>query len=235
MAPEQLRGQAPDARSDMWSAGVVLYELATGKRPFSESTGPMLIDAILNREPERPNKLNRQVAPGLENVILKALDKNPARRYQTAREMKIDLERITAGISPLAKPRWENKWTLLTAGFAALLLVLAIGGYFLHMRKSLESGAGSSTKPRRSVAVIGFKNLSSRSEQAWLSTALSEMLTTELGAGEQLRTVPGETVSRVKANLSLPDTDSLAGETLTRVYRNLGSDLVVLGSYLDID
>ncbi|HTE89463.1 MAG TPA: protein kinase [Terriglobales bacterium] len=235
MAPEQLRGEAPHVRTDIWSAGVVLYEMATGKRPFPETTGPMLIDAILNREPEPPGKINRQVSPGLETVILKALDKDPTRRYQTSRELGIDLERLTAGISPLAKPRWAKKWTL-TAGLVVVALVLAIGGYFLHQRKSSErEAATSATKARRSVAVIGFKNLSSRPEHAWLSTALSEMLTTELGAGEQLRTVPGESVSRMKANLSLPDTESLAGETLARVYRSLGSTLVVLGSYLDID
>src|SRR5437867_6743379 len=75
MAPEQLRGEAPHVRTDIWSAGVVLYEMATGKRPFPESTGPMLIDAILNREPEPPGKINRRVSQGLGTVILKALDK----------------------------------------------------------------------------------------------------------------------------------------------------------------
>ena len=234
MAPEQLRGEAPHVRTDIWSAGVVLYEMATGKRPFPETTGPRLIDAILNRKPEPPGEINRQLSPGLETVILKALDKDATHRYQTSRELGIDLERLTAGISPLAKPRGAKKWTS-TAGLV-VALVLAIGGYFLHQRKSPErEAATSATKARRSVAVIGFKNLSSRPEHAWLSTALSEMLTTELGAGEQLRTVPGESVSRMKVNLSLPDTESLAGETLARVYRSLGSTLVVLGSYLDID
>ena len=84
--------------------------------------------------------------------------------------------------------------------------------------------------------MLGFKNLSGKPEEAWVSTALSEMLTTELGAGGQLRTIPGETVSRMKADLSLPDSDSLATETLSKVYKVLGSDVVVLGSnlYLDI-
>ena len=155
MAPEQLRGEAPDVRTDIWSAGVVLYEMATGKRPFPESTGPMLIDAILNREPEPPVKANRQVSPGLETVILKALDKDHTRRYQSSRELGIDLERLTAGISPLARPRWAKKW-ILTAGLVVVALALAIGGYLLRKRKSSESEAATSaTKARRSVAVIG--------------------------------------------------------------------------------
>ena len=95
MAPEQLRGETTDARSDIWSAGAVLYEMATGRRPFPESHGPLLINSILNHEPEPPRKLNREISPGLENVILKALDKDPQHRYQSVRELGIDLERLT--------------------------------------------------------------------------------------------------------------------------------------------
>ena len=71
MAPEQLRGEKADARSDIWSAGAVLFEMATGRRPFAESHGPLLINAILNRDPEAPSKLNRQISPGLELSPLK--------------------------------------------------------------------------------------------------------------------------------------------------------------------
>src|SRR5204863_6652611 len=96
------------------------------------------------------------------------------------------------------------------------------------------TGARIATSSRPSVAVLGFKNLSGRSETAWLSTALSEMLTTELAAGEKLLTISGENVARVKSDLSLPETDTLASDTLTRVRKNLGSDFVVLGSYLEL-
>ena len=87
---------------------------------------------------------------------------------------------------------------------------------------------------RSSVAVLGFKNLSGRSDTAWISTALSEMLAGELGAGEKLRMVPSETIARAKSDLSLPDTESLSADTLARLRTNLGSDFVVLGSYLDL-
>ena len=99
MAPEQLRGDPLDARSDIWAAGAVLYELATGKRPFSETNGAMLIDAILNRNPESPSNLNPDISPSIESIILKALEKDPARRYQTSKELAENLERLTAGVS----------------------------------------------------------------------------------------------------------------------------------------
>lgn len=93
---------------------------------------------------------------------------------------------------------------------------------------------GTPIKSRRSVAVLGFKNLAGNAEQAWLSTAIAEMLTTELAAGEQLRTIPGESVAQMKVNLSLPDTDSFSKETLARIRQNLGTDDVILGSYLPV-
>ena len=84
------------------------------------------------------------------------------------------------------------------------------------------------------MAVLGFKNLSDRSDTAWVSTALSEMLTTELGAGEQLRTIPGETVALAKTDLALTDLDRLAPDSLERMRRILNADYFVLGSYLDL-
>jgi len=95
MAPEQLRGKVPDVRSDIYSLGAVLYEMATARLPFAHTHGPLLIDAILNHAPEPPSHVNSKVTPGLQNIILKALDKDPARRYQSAREVEVDLERLT--------------------------------------------------------------------------------------------------------------------------------------------
>jgi len=87
------------------------------------------------------------------------------------------------------------------------------------------------TAARRSIAVLGFRNLSGRPEEGWLSTALSEMLSTELEAGEKLRLVSGEDVARTKLDLPLADTDSLSRETLARLHKGMDSDLIVLGSY----
>ena len=86
--------------------------------------------------------------------------------------------------------------------------------------------------PRRSVAVLGFRNLSGRADAAWLSTAFAEMVTTELTAGEQIRGIPGESVVRMKIELKLMDTDSYAKDTLARIGKNLGTDLIVVGSYV---
>ncbi len=93
------------------------------------------------------------------------------------------------------------------------------------------SSTAASTAARRSIAVLGFRNLSGRPEEAWLSTALSEMLSTELVAGEKLRLVSGEDIARTKLDLPLADADTLSRGTLTHLHEDLDSDLIVLGSY----
>ena len=237
MAPEQIRGLKADARTDIYSTGIVLYEMATGNRPFHDSSGPQLISAILERPPSPPSSRNQGISPALESIIVKAIDKDPERRYQSARELRIDLERLGTGAVPLAVRRTPTRKWIVGLG-ALLLLALAAGLYRARFHlipqphPSVVETSPSIT-PRRSVAVLGFRNLSGKPDNTWLSTALAEMLTTELAAGEQLRTIPGENVARMKKDLSLPEADSFSRDTLARIRKHLGSDLVVLGTFLE--
>lgn len=120
-----------------------------------------------------------------------------------------------------------RRWLPL-GGSAAFILASLL---FVWLRPFNAQGNTAPIMPRRSVAVLGFKNLSGRSDQAWLSTALSDWLTTELSAGEQLRTIPAESVARMRIELPAPDIDTLGKESLRRIGNELGTDLVVAGSY----
>src|SRR6266571_1706130 len=92
MAPEVLQGASADARSDLFSVGVVLYEMATGRRPFGGESSTELFFATLNQAPTPPRSLNPAISPALEAVILRALEKNPSDRYPSAAALKLDLE-----------------------------------------------------------------------------------------------------------------------------------------------
>lgn len=92
MPPEQLLGEAADFRSDIYSAGALLYELATGRRAFPETHGPRLIDSILHEMPPSPSALTCSVSRAFDTVVLKCLEKEPARRYQSAAELKTELQ-----------------------------------------------------------------------------------------------------------------------------------------------
>src|SRR5580698_2262071 len=129
-----------------------------------------------------------------------------------------------------SQPPPPSRWRIAAVSSASAIALAALGLWGWHATHHLAP-APSVRATRRSIAVLGFRNLSGRPEEGWLSTAIAEMLSTELVAGEKLRLVSGEDVARTKLDLPLADTDSLSRNTLARLHKDLNSDWIVLGSY----
>ncbi len=222
MAPEQLRGDAVDARSDIYAAGAVLYEMATGRRPFPETQGPRLIDAILNQAPPAPSSMNRRISSGLESIILKCVDKEPGRRYQSARELLVDLQRVGAPAPAEVVPRARGvrRSRQVLAGALAGLVVVAV------LWVALNGGwrnrvLGRAAAPRiESLAVLPLVNYSRDVEQDYFADGMTDALIADLAQISALRVISRTSAMQYKGSK----------KPLPQIAQELNVDAVVEGS-----
>ena len=215
MAPEQIKGTQPDARADVWSAGAVLYEMSTGKRLFGDLAGPPLIAAILEQAPVPPREANSKISEGLERVILRALQKDPKERYQSAGDLRIDLANLASGTVPIyPRPRPALGWRQwLVVAMAAVLL----GGGIWWMRHR----GGVTASEERMMAVLPFESVANDAPTNALGLGLTQTVTAKL-----VQAVDG-------GHLQLVSTRDLVAQgvkTAEQARREFGTNLVLEGS-----
>lgn len=221
MSPEQLQMDKIDARSDIWGAGTVLYEMATGRRAFREKAAARLTDAILHKTPEPPRTVNAKVTPELERIILKCLEKEAEDRYQSARELSVDLRRLgtpttaTAVAHRGARARYAP---LVGAGTFVVLVAILFGFNFGGWRERLLQGGHAGRI--ESLAVLPLRNLSGDSGQEYFADGMTEELTTDLAQFSSLRVISRSSVMAYKE----------AKKPLPQIARELGVDGIVTGS-----
>ena len=232
MAPEQIEGRTLTRAADIYALGIVLYEMVTGAKPFDGDTPLSVALKKLQEAPPSPRGSAPELPASWDRAILRCLERDPADRFPSALDVAGALRGEEVPASPRSARRRRRRLVIATA---AVIVAAAAGLIFprLRARYPARTTAPAAVRtPRRAIAVLGFRNLAGRPADAWMSVALSEMLTTELAAGEKLRAVPSESVARMRVDLSLPEADTLAKDTLGRVKQNIGADVVLLGSYL---
>jgi serine/threonine protein kinase/TolB-like protein len=234
MSPEQVRGEELDERSDLFSFGTVLYEMATGEKPFQGTTAVRAMMAVLETKPAPPGIFRPGLPPALETIIAKALEKKRELRYPSAAEMLADLRRLKreleanhSGVERIGAParsvfRGASRvpgWVLLGAAGVAAVLVIVLGLFYVKQRRLMA------TPTRNSVAVLPFRNLSGDAAQDYLQVALADEV------ANILTYTPGLEVRPVSAGLSYADGKAAP----QRIGRELRAAEVVTGHYVRQD
>ena len=211
MSPEQVAGRGADARSDLFSLGVVLYEMITGINPFRRDNQAATLKAISEDIPKPLESHRSGISGELQRIVSKLLEKRPELRYQTAADLASDLRRLS-GTAPAMSRRSRKRW-FVSAGIAVVLIGAIVVGYVLTRNETRES-------TRKMLAVLPFKNMSPDPDQEYFSDGLTEELTANLSKVHELCVISRSSAMTFKGSQ----------ETIPEIARALGVRYVVEGS-----
>jgi eukaryotic-like serine/threonine-protein kinase len=256
MSPEQVRGEDLDTRTDLFSFGLVLYEMATGQSAFTGRTSGVIMEAILNRAPVAATVMNSQVPVQLEEIINKAVERDRGLRYQSAAEIRTDLQRLRrdslsgvlaathaassrgmSGAQPIPLPSpspWlqrvihHRKWLVGGLGLLALPAVWL----FFNARSTPTAPGKAPSGPEVSLAILPFQNRTMEASVDWIGPSIADMLSTDVGQSAHLRTISPDRLHQVLSDLRVTPGTAIDPTMVRRIAEFSNADTVVWGQYV---
>jgi len=228
MAPEQLLGGRIDARTDIHAAGVVLYEMATGQLPFAGVDRSKLVGAILSRTPETPSRVNPKLSQELERIITKCLESDPEHRYQSAKELAVDLRRMAGSGGALQQAPLRpvhGAWVWRAAVAVFILVLLAVGGFFFHSRR-VYALTESDT-----ILLADFVN---KTGDPVFDDTLKQALAVELGQSPFLNILADRKASATLKMMGHPENERITIDVGREICLRTGSKALLGGSIASV-
>ena len=230
MSPEQARGETVDGRSDIFSFGVLLYEMLTGTSPFRRASVIESLNAVLQDAPPPPSEKGVEAPNELERILRKTLAKEKSERYQSMKDVVLDLREVRDELASGARRRAARPasrvvwpWVVSAAAFA-----LAFAGFVFYGRQAAPAGIGASGRP--AIAVLYFENNTADEEIRWLSRGLPSMLLTDLAQTPGLDVVSSERVHEILKLIGQENAEAIDRGIASEVARRSGAGAVVVGS-----
>jgi len=235
MSPEQVQGLPTDTRSDVFSLGILLYELLTGRRPFAAEHAAAALYSIVHETPTPPREINPQIPPEVSAIVEKALAKEPDERYPDAGALEEDLRtvartleisRISSGRIPVLQPQRRGRLAWGVAGGAIMLLglVLALGSHIF-------TGGGQAVKAgENTLAVMYFENLSDPDDRERVGDIITELLTTDLSASQFVKVISSQRLYDLLKQQGVTSTHRIDRDMATEVARKAGASRMLSGT-----
>jgi Flp pilus assembly protein TadD/TolB-like protein len=232
MSPEQAKGERAGEQSDLFSFGVVLYEMLTGHLPYQAETPTSRVMMRLTHKPSPPRQLNPEIPKYLEQVIIKCMELDPALRYRGAEEVLADFEREQVDRSHALRARRAISRRKNHLAVAAALVLVAVTTLFL-VKDRIPLFTPGSDLGATTLAILPLTNATASEEVEWMRTGIPELLATDLSQSEYVRPVRNERIANVLRELGIEDSRRFDEAALDRVSEKTAAESMLYGQYVE--